>query len=69
MVKKKKIALLNLSIYYTWKKIKKSYNNNEFKTSAQTWNDEFELLDGSCSIPCIQDYIEYILKKDGEKDW
>ena len=66
---KKKIALLNLSIYYTWKKIKKSYNKNEFKTSAQTWNDEFELPDGSCSIPCIQDYIEYVLKKDGEKDW
>ena len=30
------IALLNLSIYYTWNNIKSSYNNNKFKTSAPT---------------------------------
>ena len=40
------IALSNLSIYYTWKNIKSSYNNNKFKISAPTWNDEFELPDG-----------------------
>ena len=40
---KKVIALSNLSIYYTWKNIKSSYNNNKFKTSAPTWNDESEL--------------------------
>ena len=28
------IALSNLSIYYTWKNIKKSYKNNKFKISA-----------------------------------
>ena len=27
----KVIALSNLSIYYTWKNIKNSYNNNKFK--------------------------------------
>ena len=27
-------ALSNLSIYYTWKNIKKSYKNNKFKISA-----------------------------------
>ena len=32
----KSIALLNLSIYYTWKNIKSSYNNNKFKKSAPT---------------------------------
>ena len=37
----KVIALSNLSIYYTWKNIKSSYNNNKFKISAPTWNDEF----------------------------
>ena len=37
------IALSNLSIYYTWKNIKSSYNNNKFKISTSTWNDEFEL--------------------------
>ena len=57
------IALSNLSIYYTWKNIKSSYNNNKFKISAPTWNDKFELADGSYSI---QDYFEYILKKHGE---
>ena len=63
---KKVIALSNLSIYYTWKNIKSSYNNNKFKISAPTWNDEFELPDGSYSISDIQDYFEYILRKHGE---
>ena len=44
----------NLSIYYTWKDIKKSYKNNKFKTSTPTWNEEFELPDGSCSVSDIK---------------
>ena len=62
----KTIALSNLSIYYTWKNIKSSYNNNKFKISAPTWSEEFELLDGSYLISNIQDYFEYILKKRSE---
>ena len=62
----KSVALSNLSIYYTRKNIKTSYNNNKFKTSAPTWTDEFELPDGSYSISDIQDYSEYILKKNNE---
>ena len=62
----KTIALSNLSIYHTWKNIKSSYNNNKFKISAPTWNDEIELLNGSYSVSDIQDYFEYILKKHGE---
>ena len=58
--------LSNLSIYYTWKNIKSSYNNNKFKISAPTWNDKFELPDGSYSVSDIQNYFEYILKKHGE---
>ena len=61
-----RIALSNLSIYYTWKNIKSSYNNNKFKISAPTWNDKFELPDGSYSVSNIQDYLQYILKKHGE---
>ena len=57
------IALSNLSIYYTWKNIKSSYNNNKFKISAPTWNDKFELPDGSYSVSNIQDYFEHILKR------
>ena len=60
------IALSNLSIYYTWKNIKNLYNNNKFKISAPTWNDKFELPDGSYSVSDIQDYFEYILKKHAE---
>ena len=60
------IALSNLRIFYTWKSIKGSYNNNKFKTSALTWNDKFESPDGSYSASNIQDYFEYILKKHGE---
>ena len=60
------IALSNLSIYYTWKNTKTSYNNNKFKMSAPTWNDKFELPDGSHSVTNIQDYFEYISKKHGE---
>ena len=62
----KTVALSNLSIYYTWKNVKSSYNNNKFKTSAPTWNEEFELPDRSYSISDIQDYFEYILKKHSE---
>ena len=55
----KVIALSNLSIYYTWKNIKSSYNNNKFKISASTWNEEFTLPDGSYFVSDIQDYFEY----------
>ena len=60
------ISLSNLSICYTWKNIKSLYNNNKFKISTPTWNDKFELPDGSYSVSDIQDYFEYILKKQGE---
>ena len=59
----KNIALGNLSIYYTWKNIKSAYSNNKFKISAPTWNDTFDLPDGSYSIEDIQDYFEFIIKK------
>ena len=62
----KYVALSNLSIYYTWKNIKMSYNNNKFKISTPTWNDKFELPDVSYSVSDILDYFEYILKKHGE---
>ena len=57
------MALANLSIYYTWKNIKTEYNNNKFKISAPTWNENFDLPDGSYSIDDIQDYFEFIIKK------
>ena len=47
--------------------IKRFYKNNKFKISAPTWNEEFELFDGSCSISAIQDYFQYIFKKHGKK--
>ena len=59
----KNMARANLSNYYTWKNIKSEYNNNKFKISAPTWNDTFDLPDGSYSIDDIQDYFEFIMKK------
>ena len=62
----KTVALSNLSIYYMWKNVKSSYNNNKFKISAPSWSEEFKLPDGSYSVSDIQDYFEYILKKHSE---
>ena len=59
----KNMDLANLIIYYTWKNVKSKYNNNTFKTSAPTWNDTFDLPDGSYSINDIQDYFKFIIKK------
>ena len=57
------MALANLSIHYIWKNIKSECNNNKFKISAPTWNDTFDLPDGSYSIANIQDYFEFTIKK------
>ena len=65
--KGKYVALSNLRIYYTWKNLKRSYRNNIFKISAPIWNKEFELPDGSYSISDIENYFQYTLKKNGEK--
>ena len=62
----KTVALSNLSIYYTWKNVKSSYNNNKFKISDPTWSEEFKLSDGSYSVQDIQDYFKYILKIHSE---
>ena len=44
-IDEKIIALSNLSIYYTWKNVKRSYNNNKFKISGPTWHERFKLPD------------------------
>ena len=59
----KNMAPANLSIYYTWKNAKSIYNNNKFEILEPTWNETFDLPDGSYNISEIQDYIEYIIKK------
>ena len=58
----KYVALQNLSLYYTWKNIRKQYKNDKLKIIPPTWNNEFELPDGSHSVSDIQYYIEYIIK-------
>ena len=62
----KSVPLSNLSIYYTWKNVKSSYNNIKLTISAPTWSEEFKIPDGSYSISDIQDCFEYILKKYSE---
>ena len=46
-----------------WKNIRKQYQKNKLNVITPTWNDEFELSDGSHSVSDIQDYIEHIIKK------
>ena len=43
--------------------IKSAYKNNKFKISDPTWNDEFDLPDGSYFLSDMKDYYEYIIKK------
>ena len=59
----KNIGLVHLSIYYTLKNIKYTYNNNKFKMPAPTWNDDDLLPDYFFSIPDIHDYFDFIIKK------
>ena len=63
----KSITLSNVSIYGTWKNMKKSCNNNKFQITAATWSDEFGLPEGSYFISDIQDYFKYIFEKHNEK--
>ena len=63
------VALSDLSVYYTWKNVKKSYKNNKFKISTLTQNKEFELPDGLYSVSDIQDYFKYIFKKISDSYW
>ena len=62
----KSVALSNLSIYYTWRKIINKILKI-FKISAPTWSDKSELPDGSYSISNIQNYFECIFKKTQSK--
>ena len=53
----------NLSICYSWKKIKKSCKSKKYKISALTWIEKFELPDVSYTVSDIQVYFNYIIKK------
>ena len=50
----KSVALQNHSIYNAWKDIKNLYKYIKFKITTPTWNDKFELPDGSDFISHIQ---------------
>ena len=58
----KTISLANLSIYYTWQNVKSLFNNNKFKIISPTWDEVFDLPNGSYNISDIQDYFEFIIK-------
>ena len=54
--------LLFKSFYYTRKNKRKQQKNNKLKIVTPTWNNKFELPDGSYSVSDIQDYIKCIIK-------
>ena len=43
-------ALLNLSIFCTWKNIKTSNKNNKLKISGSKWSEKSEVQNGSYSV-------------------
>ena len=49
----KQIAFQNLSFYYMRKNKRQQYKINKIKIIAPTWNDEFDLPDGSYSVSDI----------------
>ena len=59
----KKAGLYLIWVFITLGKTSTQYKNNKSKTFASTWNDTFDLPDGSYPISDIQDYFEYIIKK------
>ena len=59
----KHVALQKLIYLLHVENGRKQLKNNEFKIITPTWNDEFELPDGSYSVSDIQDYVEYITNK------
>ena len=64
----KRVLPYQVLVFITHEKnIKSSYNKKNFKMSAPTLYDQFELPDGSYSLSDIQDYFEYILKKTWRK--
>ena len=65
----KYVALSSVTIYYSWKNIRKYYNNNKFKISVPTWNEEFELTDGWHSVTDIQEWFKYIIKNMRQLWW
>ena len=60
------MALAKLSIYYAWKNTKSECSSNKLKISAPTWNDTFDLPDGSYSISDIKDYFGFIRLQEHE---
>ena len=58
----KTISLANLSIHYTWQNVKEEYNNNKFKLIGPTWDETFDLPEGSYTVADIQDYFLWVIK-------
>ena len=59
----KHVAFEDLSIFDMWKSLRKQYKNNKFEIITPTWKEVLELPHGSYSISNIQDYLQYIIKK------
>ena len=53
--------MLHFKTYNIWRNISKQYKNKKRKIIVPTWNDKFELPDGSYSVLDIENYIEYII--------
>ena len=46
-----------------WRNIRKQYKNNKLEIITPTWSDGLDSPDGSYSVSDMQNYIEFIIKK------
>ena len=58
----KRVALSHLSIYCTWKNIKKSYRSDKNRILETKWNVEFKLPGAYYSVSNIEVYFGYTTK-------
>ena len=65
----KTIAVTNLSIYYTWQNAKEEYKNNKFNLIGPTWDETFDLPDGSYTIADIQDFFIFLHYQKASKHY
>ena len=69
-LRKKSVALANLSIYYSWKNISSELKNNKliigYDDSDQEWT--VPIVDGSYSAKTISDYIFGSIEENRDRD-
>ena len=68
IIKDSLVCLSNLTLYYTWRNIKASYNNNTFSYTRYSEVFTFQIPDGSYSIRDINNYIHFVMRNNNHEN-